>query len=466
MNTHTPPPEELAYKTALHEEHHLLETVDIPIITISATHRDKLADTFHESFPETGEVVLSRAHYSMAIAILVAAYDAGLTAWLVDPINYVTPDDWQKVIFTESVGKLMARHKPLKEFKDLIDARARSKLPITPAIEKPLRYLAEKIQKPIISLHYEAGNILARAGHQVIQVVTDPHVRSQYLDALPEKSTPGTFSTTSDNTSPNPPPHTTYNIQNTTFCVFDEATKTELLLKAETLGKDLKPDQVIVTGPPIDPRIAVASRQKNPDRLDSQPLRLAITTSGIGTNRAEIAKVLDQLHTVCIAAKKGCVQLFLYAGTHQDFHQLYQEFAAINDLKIGALSDDTAPLRVLYADNLVEANELMIQYMFTWADGIITKPSGDMAYDAAAAGCFTLFLEPWGEWEVAIQERFEDLGIGQKLDIGHFQDQLTRFEAHFWEGQSWFRSAMKKALTLPDLYRTGASAIILAQQSA
>ena len=53
----------------------------------------------------------------------------------------------------------------------------------------------------------------------------------------------------------------------------------------------------------------------------------------------------------------------------------------VNGLKVGDLDDEEAEVRILYADNLVEANELMIEYMFPWADGVMTKPSGDMAYD-------------------------------------------------------------------------------------
>lgn len=434
---HTPPPKELEYKTALHDEHHMLEEVDIPIITLSSTHRKGLSQSFYESFPAGEEIVFSRAHYSMAVAILVAGFETGHTAWMTDPMNYVVRDDWNKVIFTQTVGRLMARHKPLKMLKDLIDTKARNKLPVTEPITPPLKYLAKNIRKPIISLHYETGRILAEAGHKVVQVVTDPHVRPQYLDLLSNKEN-----------------------KKVIYCVFDEETKTDLLHQADENNKKLSPSQVIVTGPPVDPRIVAARKSKKASNTSDRPLRLAITTGGVGSNKPEIESILDQLSQFCFKGKNGCAQLFLYAGTHQDFRALYQGFIERSGLKLDKLEDENAAVRILYTDNLVDANEKLIDHMFPWADGIITKPSGDMAYDAAAAGCFTLFLEPLGPWEENIQERFLDLGIGTDLQVTNIRQELEKFGKSYWQGESWFKSATDKVLTLPKLYLEGSKNIV------
>jgi len=441
MDSHQGPPRDLDFKTALHEEHHLLEQVEVPILTVSATNRRQLKEHFHESFPAGEEVVFSRAHYSMALGAVIAALEADKTTWLVDPTNYVTRDDWNKIFFTHTVGKLIARHPLLKEAKDLIDTRARNKLPLTDAIKEPLEYLIEKVHRPLLSFHYEAGNVAVAKGHPIVQVVTDPHVRPQYLTPLPDKSSGEKNKLV-------------------TYCVFDEATKTDLLLRAEALNKEIDPADVIVTGPPVDPRIVDAHLGKTTKHLSKRPLRLAVTTGGLGQNIDEVKIILDQLSRFCFTESKSCASLFLYAGTHKDFHALYREFAAVNKLPVSDLSDPDAKLRILYSSSLVEANELMIEYMFPWADGIICKPSGDMAYDAAAAGCFTLFMEPWGEWEQNILERFKHLGIGVRLDSDHLEAELTKFSQHFWEGQSWFAQAIDKTLALPPLFREGTHNIL------
>ena len=115
---------------------------------------------------------------------------------------------------------------------------------------------------------------------------------------------------------------------------------------------------------------------------------------------------------------------------------------------------------MVYFINLVDANEKLINYMFPWADGIITKPSGDMAYDAAASGAFCLFLEPLGPWEQNIQDRFLDLNIAADLKTSDIRKELSTFSKTYWQGQSWFTTARQNLKTLPNLYLSGAANII------
>ena len=93
------------------------------------------------------------------------------------------------------------------------------------------------MHRPIISLHNETGNVLAGVGKKVLQVITDPYVRNEYLDYA--------------------------HLSTMRFAVFDEKTKTDTIERAKLLNKKLDPDRVIVTGPPIDPRIVACASHKN-----------------------------------------------------------------------------------------------------------------------------------------------------------------------------------------------------------
>ena len=228
---HKLPPDELGLKRTLHDDRHEFEKTDVPVVTISATFRTALAKKYGIE-AKTEEAVFSRAHFSMANGVFLQARKMGFSSWLVDPTNYVSENDWKKVVFTEWVGERVARSLFLKKIKDVVDTFIRSRLPIAQAITSPLKYVVADIKKPIISMHYESGNILAGWGKKVLQVVTDPHVRVNYLLEAER--------------------------ENITFAVFDEATRLEFFKKALSLGKRLSEDKVVVTGPPVDLRIIEA----------------------------------------------------------------------------------------------------------------------------------------------------------------------------------------------------------------
>ena len=118
---HTLPPKHLELKAALHEERHKMQEVQVPIVTVSATYRKELAKQYQTLVHSTQDVVYSRAHYSMAEAIRQQALLEKKTAHVVDPTNFVSDADWQKIEFTESVGHIMARNRLLKLVKDKID---------------------------------------------------------------------------------------------------------------------------------------------------------------------------------------------------------------------------------------------------------------------------------------------------------------------------------------------------------
>ena len=401
---HGPIPADLTFSRTAHEERHLLETVEIPIVTVSATFKEELEKEFGEKPEETTpDVTFSRAHYSMANALVVAATKKKKTFWMIDPTNYVSAKDWPKIMFTQRMGRLIARNPILKELKDLMDTRLRNQLPLTGAIRQPLTYVTGRVTHPIISLHYEAGNILLENGKTVLQVVTDPHVRPQYL-------------THADNPK-------------LTWAVFDEPTKERLIELGYILGHKIAESRVTVTGCPVDPRITAKDRNHYIGRYSTagrsrsagRPLRLAITTGGLGTNKDEIEDLLTHLAP---AIKKGEVHIAAYSGVHEDFQTMFTTFARVHHIKLGELNDSQAPFRVFHGNDIVDANELLLDYVFPWADGFITKPSGDMAYEAIAAGCFLLTLRPWGEWEENIRAVTEGMGVSRRADIENILSQL------------------------------------------
>jgi len=418
-----------------------MENVAVPIVTISAT--------FQGIFPEfqgsREEIVYSRAHYSQALACLIAAARLNQSAWLIDPSNYVSKKDWPKIVLTEKIAELLARTSALKTLKGLLDKKAGGKLPIASAILDPLKYVTARTQKPILSVHYATGNILASQGKPVLEIVTDPFVRPSYLEYASEESA--------------------------YFAVFDKATKDEFIQKAQALpvlpmNKELRPlaiesltKRVFVTGPPVDPRIVDVRKSKSSKNIDNRPLRLAITTGGVGTNKSEIKPLLQSL-AQRLQGKETTLQVIAYAGTHPDFQKMYTQFAKQNNIPIGKLKDDKARFRIISARNLFEANELLVKHLFPWTDAIITKPSGDMAYDAVASGTALFFLSPIGDWENRIRDIFVTKNCAVSIDPENFASQLTLLEHSLRGESSKLKSLIKNSLTIDKLYLTGAENIV------
>ncbi|PIR58712.1 MAG: hypothetical protein COU69_04085 [Candidatus Pacebacteria bacterium CG10_big_fil_rev_8_21_14_0_10_56_10] len=435
-----------ALRRIFRQDRQYLEETELPIVTVSASYKEDLKGFYGLPEDETiPDVVFSRAHYSMPLAIASAAWSRLLEhrqAWIVDPTNYVSAADWRKVKTTELVAKTVARHPVLKFFKDMVDRFGRQQLPILSSITPPLLYLTERIERPILSLHIAAGNILADQGKPVVQVVTDPHVRSEYLRHAGNRQF--------------------------WYCVFDDQTKTDLLEKATLLhgknqpGGRLDPERVRVTGPPIDPRLRRYRSSKHPWR--GGPLKLCLTTGGLGTNRQEIAEVLAQL-LPDLWRRESPFRLTVYAGTHRDLAGLVTDAAHRAGVALSPVTPatDTNPqtkLRLLYHPQIVDANELLMRYGFPWADGFITKPSGDMAYDAAAAGCFLLTLREWGPWEQNIRDRFEQRGISRVAQVRQLRAQLVSLMDAHQKSHSWIERAMLNAHALPPLFLEGAERII------
>ena len=419
----------------LKEDKSFLEETAIPIITVSSSYKEDLKEM--HGFPardDTPDVVFSRAHYSMALAVATAAWGTKVDhtkAWILDPTNYVSKKDWGSIVLTEEIGKTIARYPILQTIKAVIDTFGRSKLPILDSITPPLLYVTEHIPQPILSFHIAAGNILASQGKTVVQVITDPHVRDEYVTNAHRK--------------------------NMYFCVFDENTKTEFLEKAALHGIAADPQRVTVTGAPIDPRTLAAKKKKHPYR--SGVLKLCLTTGGLGTNKHELLSVLEQLLPE-LRKKTRNLSVLVYCATHEDIYKDVLKLAKKNRVKVSEDTAKNAMLRVLYHPQIVDANEKLQQLAFPWADGFITKPSGDMAYDAAASGSFVLTLDEWGPWEERIREVFEQKQISRKLVTDSVVAQLESLRSAKSAPHSWIEKAMLNAHALPKSLTNGAEHII------
>ncbi len=431
-------PDKNLEKALAHDRERLTQT-ELPIVTVAGTFREDLKRLYglpnNNTSPDT---VFSRAHFSMAVAVATEVWGNRIQpdkAWLADPTNYVSAADWQKILLTELVGKTIARHTFLHKIKSFIDQFGRNKLPILDSITPPLLYLTEEITQPILSLHIAAGNILARQGKQVVQVVTDPHVRPEYIQNA--------------------------ELPNITFCVFDDRTQLEFFEVAAINHISVDPQRVIVTGPPIDPRIIAARDHKTPWR--SGLLKLCISTGGLGTNSYEIRQVLTQL--LPHLRREPCpYQLVLYAGTQKDIAEMGGRLAEENHVPVAEIGSRRARFRIAYHPQILDANELLIKYIFPWADGLITKPSGDMAYDAVAAGCFLLTLSEWGIWEERIRELFEQRDIARRAETDQLITQLSLLQQAI-RGRSWIESAMNEALKIEKSFLKGSQKIIKVMES-
>lgn len=423
---------ELDLPKTLEADKKQLQNVQVPIVTTSASFRTDIAKSFGEkSFLSDHDIVFSRGHFSMSIALLQQAHELGLSSWLIDPVNYVTKSDWNKLKTVVFIGQLVAKFPFLKQIKDQTDALTRGNLPVAAAITKPLLYATAEDDTPIISVHYETGNILAKTGRTVLQVVTDPQIRPQYLMEAGRK--------------------------NITFAVFNQETKGELLDKAKEKEIALEEDRIIVTGPPVDPRVVKARKKKNATAFKNRPLRIAITTGGLGQNSDEIRNCLKSLRE---KVKNGQVQLILYASTLPQFKEEYDNFAKSVGINMPAqVDDESASVRVIYSTSVVEANQSLIEHAFAWADGFITKPSGDMAYDAIGAGCFILSLSPWGTWEENVQKIFTNLSVLKVVDSEHLSEQLDELKS-----SGWIYAAINNALKIDKLFLNGAKNIVELQQ--
>lgn len=409
----------------------LLENTQVPIITVSASFREDLKGLHHQKEKDTStDIVLSRAHYSMALGVAMQAWGEKIDpkkAWLVDSTNYVSNSAFKGVQLTDLIGKTIARWPILKSLKDVVDKFGRSKMPILDNVTPPTIYLGSGVKKTILSMHIVTGNILANEGKKVIQMITDPHVRSDYLQNA--------------------------HLPNMRFLVFDEATKEAFFKLAKEIGKKIPKDQikdkVIVTGPPVDPRV-VACNQSKEVWTKERALKICLTTGGLGTNKTEIKSILEQILPVlkqqALGEKTDLVktELIFYAGTHKDHKEMAVLIAEQNELAYRVIMPkDPAKFAInakiksepkmtdfrfsiIYHPQIVDANELLVQQAFPWADVFISKPSGDMAYDAVVSGAALLTLKEWGEWEYNVRAVFEKNGTATQAKTENIVEQLVK----------------------------------------
>lgn len=418
-----------------------LEETAVPILTLSASYKEDLKHL--HGLPNNNtlpDLVFSRAHYSMALALASALWQEKIDhhkAWIVDPTNYVSARDWNSVRLTHAVGTTIARHSWLQKIKTYIDTHLRSKLPLVTSITTPLLHLTEHINCPILSIHIAVGNILLGQGKTVVQVVTDPHVRDEYVFFA--------------------------HLPTAWFCVFDEQTKTEFLEKAAVLNKVVDPNRVVVTGPPIDPRISAKREKKQPWR--SGKLNICVATGGLGTNKHEIMAILEQLAPE-LRKTNSRYRLLLYASTHNDIYEAGLAILKKHGVHIGDIGQETAVARCIYHPQLTNANELLVAHGFGWADIWVSKPSADIAYEAIASGACLLTLNEWGVWEDRIREIFVTNEAARPALTEEFMAQLAVITNTANKAQSWVEKAMHKAQKMGQQFSKGNKRILAVVEKA
>jgi hypothetical protein len=159
--------------------------------------------------------------------------------------------------------------------------------------------------------------------------------------------------------------------------------------------------------------------------------------------------------------KKKEVQIAAYAGVHDDFVTMFTEFARTHDITPGQLDNTQSPFRIFAGTDIIDANELLLDHIFPWADGFITKPSGDMAYEAVTAGCFLLTLKPWGDWEENIRAYFEQLGVSVRVRHSDMIAQLRALTlAPVQDHKPWVELALERARKLQTPLSRGAFNIL------
>lgn len=414
----------------LAEEKKRLEKTKFPIVTLSASYRDVVERGYRlEDGINHPDIVLSRAHYSMALGLAVTAWEGEVAqpkkAWLLDPTNYVQAEDWSRVALSELLGRSFARI-PILQFlkRNILDKRrGKQRLPFTDAITGPLLEVTSDVRRPIISVHIEVGKLLAAAGHDVVQIVTDPHARADYLELAKYPSA--------------------------RWAVFDEVTKTDFMELAGKLDITFDADRMVVTGPPIDPRLFGLAKGKKADSWRRRGLRVLLTTGGLGTNGPELLKALEQL-LPRTRRRSQPWQICFYAGTNLDLAKKVRQMAYNERIRVGENQEKSAPLRILAGDDIVEANRRLLAHGLAHADLVLTKPSGDMAYDAAAAGCSSLYLTPWGDWEEAIAHRFTTDGLARWADLEDLPGQIDSLL-----DSGWISETMSKLQTPSPLWLRG-----------
>lgn len=421
-----------------------LRRADVPVETLSATFTEDLKKEL--GLPDNNtipDVVLSRAHYSMARGFVefIQTSDkrnhaqtlitAHLQSWLVDPLNHLYGAEKRQLMVTAAIGKQVARHSWLALIKSLADRYGRKKMPLKEVIVPPLQHLVARVTQPVVSFHIVTGNMLVESGHAVVQVITDPHVRSEYVTHAGSPLL--------------------------TLCVFDERTRADVFEQAGLLGKALLPHQVVVTGPPIDQRIIDLGKRKAVYD-NTRALRICMATGGLGTNQTELLTALRVLLPYLKARRDRQstppFEVTMFLGTNQDLARRCAALARAFGVRythggraLGHKSTHT--LHIIVHPQITDANEQLIQHIFPWADVCVTKPSGDMAYDAAAAGCAILSLAEWGPWEHRVREVFEQAGISRKalpeaIDI-QLLGLLTKGSGKAREETSWIVAAQQRA---------------------
>ncbi|MFA5136150.1 MAG: hypothetical protein WC489_02030 [Patescibacteria group bacterium] len=129
----------------------------------------------------------------------------------------------------------------------------------------------------------------------------------------------------------------------------------------------------------------------------------------------EIQEILGELSAWI---KSGKVELSVFLGTNMDLaERLHKQLS-----KLG-LNDPLFTVNIVSGTDKEELNK-SAQQMLISADFVCSKPSGDRAYEACAAGCPLLSLFALHPHEEKIFEMLQEQGMAVKCKTSHLKRQI------------------------------------------
>ncbi len=377
--------EELTTEKDVKQAQEKLAKADIPVITIAGS-------------PQIGGY-LTMAHDSMMQAFLEAAEDKGIKAYGLDVLDFLTTEEERKgildmaklpriVVRTEMGSRLL--HNPIVQ-------KLRGGLGFEEVLKDKILKLIDKVSKDkvIVTYHYGTAKTLVEAGYKVMIAVTDPSVElthNGYFDFL-----------------------TSENKERVFYGTMDKATKEWFVKEINVFEKNIKE-----VGCFVSPQMIKAGKEKIKNRdvrwekctKGNEKFHISLFTGGLGTNFWEMRDAV--LNFLCMLCKdKITVDVFFNTNSDLDKH--------LNDVlkKVGCDED----INIFSSKDKDKLNKKSIE-IFKKSDLVLTKPSGDKAFEAIASGAIPLFLFPLHPHEVVIREYVMNGGVGEIAKIEDLKEQV------------------------------------------
>jgi len=379
--------EELAREKDVKEVQDKLAKADIPVITIAGS-------------VQIGGY-LTMAHDSMMQAFLEAAENKKIEAYGVDVLDYLTTEKERKgildmaklpriVVRTEMGSRLL--HNPIVQ-------KLRGGLGFEEVLKDKILKLVDKVSKDkvIVTYHYGTAKTLVEAGYKVLVAVTDPSVElthNGYFDFLNSENKDRVF-----------------------YGTMDKETKDWFIKEIGIPKKNIKE-----VGCFVSPKIIKAGSKKIKNRekrweectQGEERFHISLFTGGLGTNFWEMRDaVLNLVPLLC--DEKITIDVFFNTNTDLDKHlkDVLKKVCCKEKISIFSSIDKE------------ELNNKSIE-IFKKTDLVLTKPSGDKAFEALASAAIPLFLFPLHPHEIMIREYVMNGGVGEIAKIEDLKKQIEK----------------------------------------